>query len=386
MAGKQRNEGDMTVTTTKLRVGIIFGGRSGEHAVSLMSAKYVLSQLDLSRYEVIQIGITRAGDWWVGDGVLAALEAEDAGGLTPATILPDPTRPGLRKIMVAAESEMLAHFSDLDVVFPVLHGTYGEDGTLQGLLEMAGIAYVGAGVLGSSLAMDKGAFFDVMRAQGIPVVDTVVILRSELEQDMHAALERAQRVGEFPLFVKPANLGSSVGVSKVTSRSDLMEGLMEAAQYDRRVVVQRGHKVREIEIAVMGNDQPQASVCGEVIPGEEFYSYRAKYHDDRSVTQIPADIPPTLAERIHELAVQAYKAIDLAGLARVDFFLDTDNGEVLLNEINTIPGFTQISMFPQLWAASGVPGPQLVDRLIELALARQAERRATRTDFRLESS
>lgn len=375
----------MTVKNTKIRIGLIFGGRSGEHAVSLMSARFVLSQLDPFKYEIIQVGITRGGDWWVGDRALVALEAEHTRGLTPATILPDPTRPGLKTIAAEGKAELLEHLADLDVVFPVLHGTFGEDGTLQGLLEMAGLAYVGAGVLGSALAMDKGVFFDVMRAQGIPVVDTVVVLRSAFEKDMDAALERAQRAGDFPLFVKPANLGSSVGVSKVRSRADLMEGLMEAAQYDRRVVVQRGHNVREIEVSVLGNDQPEASVCGEVVPGEEFYSYSAKYHDERSKTHIPADIPEATAERIRAIAVQAYKALDLAGMARVDFFLDKDDGEVYLNEINTIPGFTQISMFPQLWEASGLPGPQLVDRLIELARERQAQRAATRTDFRMES-
>lgn len=366
----------------KLRIGIIFGGRSGEHAVSLMSARFVLSVLDRAKYALTEIGITRQGDWWVGEGVLDALEAEDTSKLSPATLLPDPTRRGLKWIQDTNHGNLLRPLTDLDVVFPVLHGTFGEDGTLQGLLEMAGIAYVGAGVLGSALAMDKALFFDVMRAHGIPVVNTVLVLRSELQADMDASLAKAETAGEYPLFVKPCNLGSSVGVSKVHSRSDLMEGLMEATQYDRRVIVQRGHNVREIEVSVLGNDNPEASLPGEVVPEAEFYSYDAKYHDDRSQLFVPAEIPAQAAERVRQIAVQAYKIIDLAGLARVDFFLDKDTGEVLLNEINTIPGFTSISMYPQLWKASGLDGPALVDRLIELARERQAERQQTTHEFR----
>ncbi|MCW5876657.1 MAG: D-alanine--D-alanine ligase [Anaerolineales bacterium] len=366
---------------SKLKVAVLFGGRSGEHAVSLMSAKFVLSMLDAAKYEVTQVGISKDGEWWTGADVLAALEREDTGDLHPATLLPDPTRGGLRRIEITSAGELLHTLADVDVVFPVLHGTFGEDGTLQGLLEMAGVAYVGAGVLGSAAGMDKALFADVMRANGVPVVNTVLLLRSEIESDVEAAVRIAETVGDYPLFVKPANLGSSVGVSKAESRADLVEALIYAAQYDRRVVVQKGHKVREIEVAVLGNDQPQASQCGEVVPEAEFYSYEAKYHDERSKTYIPADIPAETAERIRELAVRAYKAVDLAGMARVDFFLDQENGEVYLNELNTLPGFTQISMYPQLWAASGVPGAELVDRLIELALERHAQRGQQRFEY-----
>ncbi|MCW5879111.1 MAG: D-alanine--D-alanine ligase [Anaerolineales bacterium] len=366
------------MTASKLNVAVVFGGRSGEHAVSLMSAKFVLSMLDPAKYQVTQVGISKQGDWWTGSDVLTALQAEDSAGLQPATLLPDPTRGGLKRIEAG---ERLHTLSDLDVVFPVLHGTFGEDGTLQGLLEMAGLAYVGAGVLGSAAGMDKALFADVMRANNIPVVNTVLVLRSEVENDIEATVRVAEGVGEYPLFVKPANLGSSVGVSKAHNRSDLVEALQYAAQYDRRMVVQKGHKVREIEVAVLGNDQPQASQCGEIIPGAEFYSYEAKYHDERSRSAIPADIPAETAERIRALAIQAYKAVDLAGLARVDFFLDQESGEVYLNELNTLPGFTQISMYPQLWAASGIPGGELVDRLIELALERHAQRGAQRFDY-----
>lgn len=360
---------------------MVFGGRSGEHAVSLMSAKFVLSMLRAEKYDVTQIGISKDGAWWVGPQVLPGLEAQRFAGLQPVTLLPDPTRRGLNRIEMKDSAEMLQTFSEVDVMFPVLHGTFGEDGTLQGLLEMAGVAYVGAGVLGSATGMDKALFADVMRANHVPIVETALVLRSELEADVDCALRVAESVGGYPLFVKPANLGSSVGISKAHSRADLVEALMYAAQYDRRILVQKGHNVREIEVAVLGNDDPQASVCGEVAPEAEFYSYEAKYHDDRSKTYIPADIPAETAERIRELAVRAYKAVDIAGMARVDFFLDKDTGEVFLNELNTIPGFTQISMYPQLWKASGIPGEELVDRLIELALERHAQRQSQSFEY-----
>lgn len=362
-------------------MAVLFGGRSGEHAVSLLSAKFVLSMLRPEKYEVTQVGIGKNGAWWVGPQVLAALEAECFGELQAVTLLADPTRPGLKRIDMKDDTEVLATLSQIDVVFPVLHGTFGEDGTLQGLMEMAGLAYVGAGVLGSAAGMDKALFADVMRANNVPIVETVLVLRSELEADREAALRLAESVGAYPLFVKPANLGSSVGISKAHSRADLYEALMYAAQYDRRILVQKGHNVREIEVAVLGNDDPQASVCGEVAPEAEFYSYAAKYHDDRTKTYIPADIPAETAQRIRALAVQAYKAVDIAGMARVDFFLDKDSGEVFLNELNTIPGFTHISMFPQLWKASGIPGEELVDRLVSLALERHAQRQSQSYEY-----
>ncbi|HAY83383.1 MAG TPA: D-alanine--D-alanine ligase A, partial [Chloroflexi bacterium] len=269
----------------------------------------------------------------------------------------------------------------VEVVFPVLHGTFGEDGTLQGLLEMADVAYVGAGVTGSAVGMDKAIFVDLMRANDIPVVDTVLLLRSELHQDLQATLDKVETLGDYPYFVKPANLGSSVGISKVKNRSDLMEGLLEAADYDRRVIVQKGHRVREIEVSVMGNDDPLVSVCGEVLPGKEFYSYDAKYHDESSRTVIPAAISAEISERIRMLALRAYKACDIAGMARVDFFIDQDTGEIYINELNTIPGFTRISMYPMLWKASGVENQDLVDRLVGYALERKAQRDATKRTF-----
>jgi D-alanine-D-alanine ligase len=363
----------------KIKVGVIFGGRSGEHAVSLMSARFVLKQLIPEKYEVTQIGITREGNWYTGKNALQALLDEDTSSLSQSTMLPIPTRSGL---YLLEGGDKLRLLTGLDVVFPVLHGTFGEDGTLQGLLEMSDMAYVGAGVTGSAVGMDKAIFFDVMRANQIPVVDTVLVLRSEIEEDMEAVLDRVEKLGAYPYFTKPANLGSSVGVTKVKNRSDLLEGLMEAAAYDRRTIVQTGINVREIEVSVMGNDRPLASVCGEVIPGEEFYSYEAKYHDESSQTLIPADIPEETSEKIRELAVRAYQACDLAGLARVDFFLEKETGEVYLNELNTIPGFTQISMYPMLWEASGVSNQKLVDKLIAYALERKSQRDETKRTFR----
>jgi len=363
----------------KVRIVVIFGGRSGEHAVSLESAKFVLSQLNPQKYEVTQVGITRGGQWYTGPDTLNALAAEDLSGLQRAVLLPFPEADGLYALDA---DDRISLLTEVDVVFPVLHGTFGEDGTLQGLLEMGDLAYVGSGVTGSSVGMDKMIFFDLMRANDIPVVDTVLVLRTELERDAQAVLDRVEKLGPYPYFVKPANLGSSVGISKVKSRGDLLEGLLEAAAYDRRMIVQKGLNVREIEVSVMGNDAPQASVCGEVLPGEEFYSYDAKYHDESSRTVIPADIPEETASQIRQLAVKAYMACDLAGLARVDFFIDRDSSAVYLNELNTIPGFTQISMYPMLWQASGVGNQQLVDKLVGYALERKAQRDATTRVFK----
>jgi D-alanine-D-alanine ligase len=280
----------------------------------------------------------------------------------------------------------LEHLADLDVVFPVVHGTFGEDGTLQGLLELADVAYVGPGVLGGSLAMDKAVFKDVMRAKGIPVLDSALVLRTELETDAEAVLSRCEAVAPYPLFTKPANLGSSVGITKCRSRADLVEGLMEAAQFDRRILVERGVSGREIEVSVLGNEEPLASIPGEVVPHGDFYTYESKYHDDLSRLLIPAPLTEAQVEQVREHALAAYKAIDGAGLARVDFLLDRDTDELYLNEINTIPGFTRISMYPKLWEASGLPYPALCDRLIEYALQRKAQRDATVREFRLDRS
>lgn len=375
-------QGTQKSTGEKLRLGVVFGGRSGEHAVSLMSARSVLQNLDPEKYEVFQIGITQDGAWLVGEDVWEAFKEGQLDGLHGVTLLPDPTRSGLRSLQAVEGGELMGVLAELDVVFPVLHGTFGEDGTLQGLLEMADIAYVGAGVLGSSLGMDKGVFKAVMQANNIPVVDYLVALRREIESNLEAVLNQAEQLAPYPLFTKPANLGSSVGVRRCTGREDLIAGLQEAAAYDRRVLIERGVNAREIEVSVLGNDDPQASIPGEIVPAAEFYSYEAKYHDDRSQLLIPAPLDESQAQEARELAVGAYKAIDCAGMARVDFLLDRDSGKLYINELNTIPGFTRISMYPKLWEASGLPYPQLLDRLIELALERKADRDRTKRSFR----
>jgi D-alanine-D-alanine ligase len=365
--------------TRKLRVAVLFGGRSGEHEVSLMSARSVIGALDPARYEIFPIGITHAGNWFIGENVLDALEQNKTDSLDHAVIFPEPGYPGL----YAIRNEQYVKVTDLDVLFPVLHGTFGEDGTIQGLFELADVAYVGAGVTGSSVGMDKGIFKDVMRANDIPGVDWVIVRRSEIERDMGAVLRKAESLGAYPLFTKPANLGSSVGISKCNNRSDLSEGILEAAAFDRRVLIERGVvNASEIEVSVLGNDAPIASVCGEVLPSREFYSYESKYIDGTSGLVIPAKIPAKTSDHIRDLAVRAYIAIDCAGLARVDFFLEKETGRVLLNELNTLPGFTSISMYPKLWNATGISYPELVDRLIQLALERKAERDHTTREFR----
>ena len=362
------------LTMKKLKVGLIFGGRSGEHEISLLSARAVLNAINRDKYDVTEIGITHDGAWLVGENILDAFVSGNTEHLSPVTLLPDPTRGELYSNLAKQAAETLTPWQRFDLFYPVLHGTFGEDGTIQGLFEMAGAAYVGAGVLGSSVGMDKGVFKAVMRANDIPVAAGIMLSRNEIDTDMDAVLKRLETEITYPLFVKPANMGSSVGVSKCHSRADLLEGLLEASRFDRRILVEQGINAREIEISVLGNDQPAASIPGEVRPVTEFYSYDAKYHDDRSETIIPADIPVGTADAMRATAIKAFLAIDCAGLARVDFLLDKESGEFYLNELNTIPGFTEISMYPKLWEASGVSLPELVDRLIALALERRAER------------
>jgi D-alanine-D-alanine ligase len=359
----------------KLRVAVLFGGRSGEHDVSLMSARSVLAALDPEKYEVTQVGITLDGEWLNGINTLESFSQGNFENLNRVVLPSEPSHSALYILKSNGSTEIMEKLADIDVFFPVLHGPFGEDGTLQGLLELADVAYVGAGVVGSSVGMDKGVFKDVMRANGIPIVDSLLVLRSEIEKDIHAVIEKVEAMGAYPFFAKPANLGSSVGISKCNSRSDLGEGLMEAARYDRRVVVERGvGHVREIEVSVLGNEAPQTSVCGEVLPSREFYSYESKYVDGTSGLIIPAQLPADVSDRIGEYAVRAYKAIDCAGMARADFFFDNGTQRIYLNELNTIPGFTSISMYPKLWQASGLTYAQLVDRLIELALERKSQR------------
>ena len=348
-----------------------------------MSARSVLSVLDVNRYDVTQIGITREGKWLTGNDVIEAFENDDVKDLRRVFLPGEPSHSAVYTLRNTNYDEAFEKLMDIDIFFPVLHGTFGEDGTIQGLFELADVAYVGAGVVGSAVGMDKGVFKEVMRANNIPVVESALVLRSEIEKDMNAVIEKAEKVGAYPLFAKPANLGSSVGITKCHNRSDMQEGLMEAASFDRRVLIERGvGNAREIEVSVLGNDNPVASVCGEVLPSREFYSYESKYVDGTSGLQIPAELPAETAEQIREYAVRAYKLIDSAGMARVDFFVEKDTNRIYLNELNTIPGFTKISMYPKLWQASGLPYHKLVDRLIELALERKAERDQTSHMYR----
>ena len=373
MSGRERsNDG----ANRKVRVAVIFGGQSGEHDVSLRSAQTVLSALDEDRFEAIPIGVTRDGQWLTGTDPMAQLTAS-----SPLFALEGPAEPDVDtlEIAVASTSQSLPSGlgADIDVVFPVLHGPMGEDGTVQGLLELAGIPYVGSNVLGSALAMDKAMAKLIFEQHGIPQAPWVLVNRRDWERDPGAV---AGRIGDklgYPCFVKPANMGSSVGVSKVHDPTELNAAMELAGRLDRRIVVEKGVNARELEVSVLGNEEPIASVVGEVVSVNEFYDYSAKYVDEGSQLLVPADLPAEVQAEIQRIAVEAFIALDLAGLARVDFFLDTDTGQVLLNEVNTMPGFTSISMYPRLWEASGVSLPELVERLLQLALARSEERKAS---------
>jgi len=363
----------------RLRIGVIFGGQSGEHEVSLASARSVMAALDPDRYEIVPLGITHAGRWLLGSNPMAALTgaegpAELAG--LPAARVPQ----GRRELVPGATGQT---FPALDVVFPVLHGPFGEDGTIQGLLELAGVPYVGSGVLASALGMDKIATRAAFAAHGLPQVAYRAFKRREWEEKPEAVLADVEAALRYPMFVKPANLGSSIGISKARDRAGLRSALDEAAAYDRKLLVEEAvPDAREIECSVLGNDDPLASVPGEVIPCNEFYDYAAKYLDGNSQLLIPAPLPTAVAEHIRELAVRAYQAIDGAGLARADFLLSRSTGDVYVNELNTMPGFTQISMYPKLWEASGLPYSELLDRLIDLALERHADRGRSLTSYR----
>jgi len=365
----------------KLKLAVIFGGRSGEHDVSMMSSSSVLSVLDRQKYEIVQIGIDCNGSWWSGENVLEAMQKGDFNDLYRVFLLPEPQNPILYQRSIVGKQEIIVPLTVLDAVFPVLHGTFGEDGTLQGFFEMADIAYVGAGVLGSSLGMDKGVFKNIMRANHIPVADWIICTRKEIEADIDAVITKAEKIAVYPLFVKPANLGSSVGISKAKNRSDLIEGLMDAARYDRRILIERGINAREIEVSVLGNESARVSIPGEIIPSEEFYSYNAKYLSGTSKLLIPAPLSGELTAKVQELALRTYQAIDCAGMARVDFLLDKEKEELFLNEVNTIPGFTSISMYPKLWEASGLSYPDLIDELVNLALERKKERNKSKRTY-----
>jgi len=369
----------------KIRVGLIFGGRSGEHEVSLASSQAVMANLDAEKYEIVPLAITKEGSWLLGmePQQLIAAEREIAGltALETTTAVTLTGDPSVRRLIPIQEGAALGSQGALDVIFPVMHGTYGEDGSLQGLLDMANIPYVGCGVLGAALGMDKEKMKMIFRSVGLPIVDYVAFRRSEWERSPATIIHALEQSLTYPIFVKPVNLGSSVGITKAHDRHELEHAINLAAEYDRKILAEQGINCREFECAVLGNDEPLASVVGEIVSSNEFYDYRAKYIDGKSQAIIPADLPQEIAEEIRRQSIQAFVALDLSGLARVDFFLEKETGKVYINEVNTMPGFTEISMYPKLWEASGLPYAQLLDRLIELAIERHEDRQRNRTSM-----
>ncbi|MFY9842522.1 MAG: D-alanine--D-alanine ligase family protein [Terriglobales bacterium] len=400
----------------KLRVGILFGGRSGEHEVSLLSAASVLNAIDKTKYEVVPIGITKDGRWLTAEHAERLLKGEKQADErldkdknvrpTPVTPLragdpeatpgaavlatgasvvvpPEPSRrdAGLAPFQTDANLRRASDRAiNVDVIFPVLHGTFGEDGTIQGLLELADIAYVGAGVLGSSAGMDKDVMKSLFRAAALPIVKHVTVLRSQFEREPRKVQKLVESKLKYPVFVKPANLGSSVGISKAHDREELGPAIAEAAKFDRKIVIEEGvggkkNKAREIECAVLGNDDPKASIAGEIVPCKEFYDYDAKYLVEGSEAVIPANLTKTEMKTVQRLAIAAFQAVDCTGLARVDFLMDPKSRRIFVNEINTMPGFTAISMYPKMWVASGVSYPDLIDRLITLGIERHEDKK-----------
>jgi D-alanine-D-alanine ligase len=387
----------------KLRVGILFGGRSGEHEVSLLSAASVFKAIDQEKYEVVPIGITKEGRWVTSSDAERLLHgkplehesrhlrAGDPEVTTAAAVLasgeavvvpPQPKQSGMAPFQ--SDSALMRRAADrainVDIIFPVLHGTFGEDGTIQGLLELADLPYVGAGVLGSAAGMDKDIMKSLFRAAGLPIIRHVTVLRGEWETEPKKVQKLVESKLRYPVFVKPANLGSSVGISKAHDRKELGPAIEEAAKYDRKIVIEEGvggkkQKAREIECAVLGNDKPEASVLGEIVPCKEFYDYDAKYLDEGSELIIPAKLTKAETKKAQDIAVRAFKAVDCSGLSRVDFLMDPKTRKIYLNEINTMPGFTSISMYPKLWSATGLPYPELIERLIRLGLERHADKK-----------
>jgi len=380
----------------KLRVGILFGGRSGEHEVSLLSAASILKAIDRKKFEVVPIGISKAGRWLTGDGAQALLAGNASSASSASASTPEIRPGGSTAVQAFVPDSATLSAGKLDVVFPVLHGTFGEDGTIQGLFELADVAYVGSGVLGSAAGMDKDAMKRMFLAAGLPIVKHLTVLRTAWEASPRKTVTAIEAGLKYPLFVKPANLGSSVGISKVHDRKELAPALKLAARFDRKIVIEEGvagkgksratSKARELEVAVLGNDDPKASVVGEIVPGKEFYDYEAKYLSDGSIPIIPAKITAAESKQIRAMAIEAFRACDLSGLARVDFLMEPDTNSagkrrIYLNEVNTLPGFTSISMYPKLWQATGVSYAELITRLIELGLERHAERSRTSFSF-----
>jgi len=361
----------------KLKVGIVFGGRSAEHEVSLVSAASVMNALDKEKYEVIPIGISPEGRWLSSGEALKLLKEKSSLDNQPEhLILPDPRKKALVPLDSANQPQ------SVDVLFPVLHGTYGEDGTIQGLFELADIPYVGAGVLGSAVGMDKVVQKELLRQAKIPVTPSMWFLFHEFAKNEKKLILEAEKKLRYPMFIKPANLGSSIGITKAHDRNELIASVRLAGEYDRKILVEKGiENAREIECSVLGNDNPVASVPGEVIPSNEFYDYDAKYVDGKSTAVIPAKLPTAVTKKVQQLAAQSFKVLDCSGMARVDFLVTKKTNKVYMNEINTIPGFTSISMYPKLWEASGVGYSELLDRLIRLAIERHRGKQNLKTTF-----
>jgi D-alanine-D-alanine ligase len=359
----------------KLRVGVLFGGRSGEHEVSLASAASIIRGLDPQKYEAVPIGITKEGHWLIGAGA--------------QKMLPEVLRTGQRVLMSADPTESALMPLDgsprgqkLDVVFPVIHGTFGEDGTMQGLLELAGLPFVGAGVLGSAIGMDKDIAKKLMQVAKIPVVPWMAVQRAEWERQPKEIRSAIEKEFKYPVFVKPATLGSSVGMTKVHSRAELGPALDLAAEFAMKIMVERAVSAREIEVSVLGNHDPRASIPGEIVPHREFYDYAAKYLEEGTKLLIPAKLKKSEVKKVQSMAVTAFRALELSGMARVDFFIEKRGGKIFLNEVNTIPGFTSISMYPKLWEANGIPFRELVSKLIDLAMEQHQEK--ARTKYQIE--
>jgi D-alanine-D-alanine ligase len=359
----------------KLRVGVLFGGRSGEHEVSLASAASIIRGLDPVKYEAVPIGITKEGHWLIGAGA--------------QKMLPEVLRTGQRVLMSADPTESALMPLDgsprgqkLDVVFPVIHGTFGEDGTMQGLLELAGLPFVGAGVLGSAIGMDKDVAKKLMQVAGLPVVPWIAVQRADWERQPKEIRRAIEKKFKYPVFVKPATLGSSVGMTKVHSRAELGPALDLAAEFAMKIMVERAVSAREIEVSVLGNHDPRASIPGEIVPHREFYDYAAKYLEEGTKLLIPAKLTKSEVKKVQGMAVTAFRALELSGMARVDFFIEKRGGKIFLNEVNTIPGFTSISMYPKLWEANGIPFRELIGKLIDLALEQHREK--ARTKYQIE--
>ena len=366
---------------SKLRVGILFGGRSGEHEVSLASAASVIRALDPEKYEAVPIGSTKEGRWLVGAGAQKLLPEVLKSG--ERVVLPaDPSAASLLPVAPAG-SRQESQGIHVDVMFPVLHGTFGEDGTVQGLLELAGLPYVGAGVLASSVGMDKDVQKRLFEYAGLPIVPFVAVSRKEWEREPKRTLAKIQKALRYPLFVKPATLGSSVGMTRVAKAKELPAALNLAAEFALKIIVEKAVNAREIEVSVLGNDDPKASIPGEIVPHREYYDYTAKYLEEGTRLEIPAKLTRAQAKKIQEYAIRAFRAIDGTGMARADFFVDKKTSRIFINELNTIPGFTSISMYPKMWEASGISYKELIDRLIQLALELHAEKARTKYSIEL---